>query len=180
LHWLVRLLPLYDQYEQVQDYTPEFVERIAWEPCFAKGTTQIIAVGHSLGGGLAQQAAYVNPRIRQVYAFDPSIVTGSTDTNVRQHWDEYVPGLNIERVYEHGEILAYLRFLQRHLMPPTACNPQIRSIRFHALHGTMTEQHRLSGLTAALLHLSSETSVRAKKSDLPAPSPTDCTATGGS
>jgi len=69
LHWLLRLLPIYDQYEQVQDYAPEFVRAIERDPCFVKGKTQIVAVGHSLGGGLAQQAAYMDPRIRQVYAF---------------------------------------------------------------------------------------------------------------
>jgi hypothetical protein len=118
----------------------------------------------------------MDPRIRQVYAFDPSIVTGSSDAHVRRVWSQNVPGLKIERIYEHGEFLAYLRFLQRNLMPPTVCNPQIRSIRFDALRGTVTEQHRLSALTTALLHFSSVTPEAGRKIEIPGPGPRDCAA----
>ena len=68
LRWLLRLLPVYDQYAQVQDYTGDLVNAIEKEPCFVEGTTRIVAVGHSLGGGLAQQAAYMDRKIRHVYA----------------------------------------------------------------------------------------------------------------
>ena len=179
LHWLLRLLPLYDQYEQVQDYAPEFVKAIERDPCFVKGKTQIVAVGHSLGGGLAQQAAYMDSSIRHVYAFDPSVVTGSSDTRVRRFEHENIPGLKIERIYEHGEFLAYLRFLQRHLMPPTACNPQIRSIRFNTLRGSVTEQHRLSALTTALLQFASDTPAGGRLTEFPGPQPADCAAVTG-
>lgn len=121
----------------------------------------------------------MDPRIRHVYAFDPSIVTGSNDTHVRRVWGQNVPGLKIERVYEHGEFLAYLRFVQRQLMPPTACNPQIRSIRFDALRGTVTEQHRLSALTTAMLHFSSITPEAARKVAFPGPGLHDCAALSG-
>ena len=49
--------------------------------------------------GLAQLAAYSDRRIRRVYAFDPSMVTGfySVDPPNR---DRNVRGLGIERVYE--------------------------------------------------------------------------------
>jgi hypothetical protein len=174
LRWLLRLLPFYDQYQQVQDYTPEFIKAIEKEPCFVEGRTQIVAVGHSLGGGLAQQAAYMDRKIRQVYAFDPSIVTGSSDSPVKKVWDQTVPGLKIERIYEHGEFLAYLRFLQRHLLPPPACNPQVRSIRLGALHGSITSQHSLSGLITILLHWSSITPAADKRLELPQPGPADC------
>lgn len=180
LRWLLRFLPLYDHYEQVQDYAAEFVKAIERDACFVEGRTQIISVGHSLGGGLAQQAAYMDRKIRHVYAFDPSIVTGSSDTRVQQVWGQNVPGLKIERVYEHGEFLGYLRFLQRHLLPPPACNPQIRSIRFGALHGSVTKQHSLPALATAFLHWSSTTPAPAKKFELPAPARADCPASGGS
>lgn len=174
LRWLLRFLPFYDHYDQVQDYTPEFIKTIEKEPCFVEGRTQIVAVGHSLGGGLAQQAAYMDRKIRHVYAFDPSIVTGSSDSRVRRVWDQNVAGLKIERIYEHGEFLAYLRFLQRQLLPPPACKPQVRSIRLGVLHGSVTRQHSLSALTTTFLHWSSTTPAPAKKVDLPAPAPADC------
>ena len=180
LRWLLRLLPFYDQYAQVQDYTGEFVRAVEQEPCFVEGTTRIVAVGHSLGGGLAQQAAFMDRKVRHVYAFDPSIVTGSSDAPVQKVWDRNVAGLKIERIYEHGELLAYLRFLQRHIFRPPACNPQVRSIRFGVLHGSVTMQHNLPALAAALLHWSSATPASAKKFDLPGPAPTDCSARSAS
>ena len=174
LRWLLRLLPLYDQYEQVQDYTPDFVKTIENDPCFVRGRTKIVAVGHSLGGGLAQQASYMDRAIRRVFAFDPSFVTGSSDAHVVGKWDTNTRGLLIERIYEHGEILAYPRFLLRHVLPATACNPQIRSIRFNTLHGTGVAQHSLSAMTTALLNWSRRTPAAEKKTRLPRPPPHEC------
>ena len=55
-------------------------------------------------------------RIRRVYAFDPSMVTGfySVDPPNR---DRNVRGLGIERVYEFGEVLAYPRLIMLHYHP---------------------------------------------------------------
>ena len=116
---------------------------------------------------LAQQAAYVEPRIRHVYAFDPSVVTGSSDARVRQALSETGPGLRIDRIYEHGEALAYLRFAQRQLAPASACNPQIRTIRFDAVHGGPIGQHTLSGLIGGLLRLSGESHHGSRQTTLP-------------
>ena len=167
LRWFLPLLPLYDQYEQVQDHVADFVDAIEQDRCFVRGTTRIIATGHSLGGGLAQQAAYVEPRIRHVYAFDPSVVTGSSDARARQAMSETGPGLRIDRIYEHGEVLAYLRFAQRQLAPASACNPQIRTIRFNAVHGGPIGQHKLSGLVSGLVRLSGDTQHGTKQTALP-------------
>ena len=165
LRWFLPLLPLRDQYEQVQDHAADFVDAIEQDRCFVRGTTRIIATGHSLGGGLAQQAAYVEPRIRHVYAFDPSVVTGSSDARARQTMSETGPGLRIDRIYDHGEVLAYLRFAQRQLAPASACNPQIRTIRINAVHGGPIGQHKLSGLIGGLLRLSGDT--QSKQTALP-------------
>ena len=67
----LRATPVYDQYDQVRDHIGDFVAHIEHDGCFRPGATQITAVGHSLGGGLAQLAAYADPKIRRVYAFDP-------------------------------------------------------------------------------------------------------------
>lgn len=176
LRWITRLLPVYDQYEQVQDHTPDFLKAIVADPCYRPGRTRIVAVGHSLGGGLAQQASYVDRRIRHVFAFDPSIVTGSSDRHVREHFDETVRGLQIERIYEHGEVLAYLRYVQRQVLPPSACNPAVRTIRFEALHGSLIEQHKLAALDTALLHWSSTTPRQLPLAKLPTRHPSDCPA----
>lgn len=147
-----RILKLYDQYEQVQGHIKGIVDRIERLPCH-RPATRIVAVGHSLGGGLAQQAAYKDQRIRRVYAFDPSFVTGYYDLAPaeRQHNEK---GLRIERVYEHGEVLAYPRLVLRNLYPPSPCDPQIRNIRFNLRHGgTIIAQHSLDDLLFELLTL---------------------------
>ena len=115
-HWILRAFPIYDQYEQVRDHVGDFIGHIERDNCYRKGSTEIIAVGHSLGGGLAQLAAYSDRRIRRVYGFDPSMVTGfySVDPPNR---DRNVQGLGIERVYEFGEVLAYPRLIMLHYHP---------------------------------------------------------------
>ena len=101
----------------------------------------LVATGHSLGGGLAQHLAYslpsdrmpdgtLTPRVNPVHVFDPSPVTGwfSVDRNVRE---TNAKGLRIDRAFEHGEILAYLRLIMSYINPPTANDPSIREIRYN-------------------------------------------------
>ena len=61
-------------------------------------------------------------------AFDPSPVTGwssvEKDTRIRN-----AAGLEIDRLFEHGEILAYFRLILSYALPPSAANPSIREIR---------------------------------------------------
>jgi hypothetical protein len=95
----------------------------------------IYSTGHSLGGGLAQQFAYSMridapvPRVRHVYAFDPSPVTGfySVDQKTRNFNKN---GLSIDRIYERGEVLAILRSLTSFISPPSAADPCIRAVRY--------------------------------------------------
>ena len=150
LHWVTRFLPYYDQYDQVRDYIGGIVTHITSDPCYRARTTTIIAIGHSLGGGLAQLAAYADGDIRQVYTFDPSFVTGYYSTGLRNR-DANVIGLRSERIYEHGEILAYGRYIVRQFNPPTACDPRIVNLRFDVLHGSVISQHGLTPFTTALL-----------------------------
>jgi hypothetical protein len=73
---------------------------------------EIYAAGHSLGGGLAQQAGYLYGNISAVFAFNTSPVTNWTQLRL---WDE---GRNIQnpdpvifRIEQQGEFLDYLRFV---------------------------------------------------------------------
>jgi hypothetical protein len=101
----------------------------------------LYSTGHSLGGGLAQQFAYALPydwkepfksvpRVKKVYAFDPSPVTGyySVNRRLRKHNSK---GLYIDRIYERREILAYLRSIMNFIYPPSAENPSIRQLRYN-------------------------------------------------
>lgn len=69
----------------------------------------VVAVGHSLGGGLAQCLAYhatenEEPVVKRVYAFNTTPVGGIPKPSPR-------PGIEINLVFERAEILAYLRFV---------------------------------------------------------------------
>jgi hypothetical protein len=151
-HWILRAFPVYDQYEQVRDHVGDFIGHIERDSCYRKGATEIIAVGHSLGGGLAQLAAYSDSRIRRVYGFDPSMVTGfySVDPPNR---DRNVQGLGIERIYEFGEVLAYGRLIMLHSIPLSPCNPRVVSVRFRVFHGAPIALHSLTDLDNGLLRV---------------------------
>lgn len=149
-HWILRAFPVYDQYDQVRDTIDDFVGHIERDPCFRPGATQITAVGHSLGGGLAQLAAYSDRKIRRVYAFDPSMVTGYYSVDPANR-DDIVKGLRIERVFEHGEILAYPGYFMRQFIPLSPCDPRVVSVRFDVIHGSPIEQHSLTSFDNGLL-----------------------------
>ena len=97
---------------------------------------QLFSTGHSLGGGLAHQFAYSLPpdssvpRVKKVYAFDPSPVTGyySVEKKLRDDNSEY---LQIDRIYERGEILAFFRALVNLVYPPSQSKPAIRQVRYN-------------------------------------------------
>jgi len=78
--WLHRLAPRFDQYDQVRENIGTIVQRIEAAGCNSPNV-RFVAVGHSLGGGLAEQVGYAHPKIRYVYAFDPSPVTGFFDVS---------------------------------------------------------------------------------------------------
>ena len=71
----------------------------------------IVAAGHSLGGGLAQTAAYYSPDVQEAYAFNTSPVTGWTaiHAGARLHPRQIQNDPTIFRVSQRGEALFYLR-----------------------------------------------------------------------
>jgi hypothetical protein len=173
--WLTRALPVYDQYDQVRGLTPTFIEKIKAHPCY-RPESRIASTGHSLGGGLAQLAAYTVPEIRHAFAFDPSSVTGyyGVPKGARECHDM---GLKIERIYERHEILSRLRYVMRAIYPWSTYDPQIRSIRFAAeAKGDSVDQHNLLILANKLLELSGDPGTSADSEQLPPPkTPRDST-----
>jgi len=132
---------LRDEYtDVVRTFAPAFIEEFVNRfggP--AAPSVEIISTGHSLGGGLAQQFAYAHcldarvPRVTRVYAFDPSPVTGffSVKRAVR---DVNRKTLEIDRIYERGEILAIVRSITSVLWKPSTTAPQIRGRRYFLFH----------------------------------------------
>jgi hypothetical protein len=159
--WITRFIPWYeDQYTEVSRRVGgEFVAALKaksrqWTD-EQRRTLRIVSAGHSLGGGLAQHFAYAYPyggpwKVSSVYAFDPSPVTGwfSVDKGLREH---NATGLRIDRVFEHGELLAYFRLLVGYLISPSAANPAIRQIRFNYVQTlNPIASHSMPGLACAL------------------------------
>ena len=127
-----------DQYTLVaQDVGREFVNKFSRIPLAERKEITIIVTGHSLGGGLAQHFAYSLPgrssqiRVSRVYAFDPSPVTGWFSIDDTDQRDLNASGLKIDRVFEHGEILAYIRLLLSYVIPPSEENPSVKEIRYN-------------------------------------------------
>ena len=69
-------------------------------------------------------------KVSKVVAFNSSPVTGwlSTENPPR---DENTLGLEIDRVFEHGEALAYLRLLINFVVPPQKRDSHVRDMRFN-------------------------------------------------
>jgi hypothetical protein len=145
--FLYRLVPRFDQYDQVRTHIGRIVARVRKTGC-GNGTL-FVSAGHSLGGGLAQQAAYADGAIGYVYGFDPSPVTGLFDVSAILR-ERNVQGLGIDRAYEAGEILVLPRILIENIIPPLPCNPRIRTVRFNVLTGSPFAQHSIAELTEKL------------------------------
>lgn len=171
LRWfrgLGRFIPFFeDQYTLVSKKVGrEFIARLAQMGSNRK-EVRIVATGHSLGGGLAQHFAYSLPpveagdgapvhRVAKVYAFDPSPVTGwsSVDREVRT---TNARGLETDRIFEHGEVLAYIRLLLGYVNPPSAVNPSIRQIRYNfSSSANIFKSHSMRLLACALVTANEE------------------------
>jgi hypothetical protein len=138
LRWFVPMKR--DEYSDVvQTFAPAFSEELKRRSESMDkerfGNLELYSTGHSLGGGLAQQFAYSVPpeclkRVKKVYAFDPSPVTGffSVKLSLRT---ENKKGLLIDRIYERGEILALFRSLMSLFYKPSKINAAIRGVRYN-------------------------------------------------
>lgn len=161
LNWLLaRRLPFIpDRYSQLRSLLVELQDDV--ERRFPGAT--VVAAGHSLGGGLAQHAAYAGGRIKEVYSFNSSPVTGyfSIPRHERQRNRR---ALTIHRVSERGEVLAFvrgpirlLRSLVRCVVAPSPDSVAITEYRFNVERVTfrMLSQHSIEAL-ARHLHACAE------------------------
>src|SRR5262245_33654378 len=131
--WVTRYTPfVHDQYMQVKSLTPPLIDAI--RNLYPGKNIRIVTTGHSLGGGLAHQAAYISDCIKEVFAFNSSPVTGFYSVSEPQRSKNAI-GIVVRRIYERGEILAPLRRAMRWLNPLSTKDPEIIEIRFNLSRG---------------------------------------------
>ena len=93
-----------EQYRLASKYIPPLIESLKQK----NPNIRIYAVGHSLGGGMAQQAGYQSKDILQVITFNTSPVTNWTYLRLGRNVRNNYP--NIFRIYHNGEALEKVRF----------------------------------------------------------------------
>lgn len=117
LRWFLGPFPRHDAFDILtRTFVPAFAKAYRSRIDQPEGewmtSMQVIVTGHSLGGGLAERFAYsLNadygiPPAKEVYAFDPSPVSGKRSV---KDWEKQARGLTILRIYNRGEILASIR-----------------------------------------------------------------------
>lgn len=117
LRWFRRVFDgtTWDHYDQLKKVSEDIISLIKARYPEDENLT-IVSAGHSLGGGLAQFMAYLTPEVAQVYAFDPSPVTGFYDVAAEKRKNNK-KGKVIYRIYESGEILSFTRNFMTFLYP---------------------------------------------------------------
>ncbi|MEX0737756.1 MAG: DUF6792 domain-containing protein [Pseudohongiella sp.] len=98
-----------EQYAAARQHLPTLIEALKKSFIEYDVKPVIYATGHSLGGGLAQQAGYMSPDILEVFTFNTSPITNwsqlALDGEVRNAYPI------IHRVYHGGEFLENPRFV---------------------------------------------------------------------
>ncbi len=143
----------WDYYHQVQSLTPKLIECI--KKNFPTQYIDFVSTGHSLGGGLAQQAAYTTNDIKKVFAFNSSPVTGYKDIKKQDRLHNEM-GIEISRIYQYGEILFFFRKVAKHFHPLTTINPEIKEYQFSFFEGSAFDKHDMHQLAMNLLKASEE------------------------
>jgi hypothetical protein len=119
-------------------FAPAFIEEFLKQRGKGNPALQDVSLystGHSLGAGLAEEFAYALPpsevpRVKHVFAFDATPVTGFTTVDVATR-EANVKGLAIDRIYERREALAILRSVTNFFWKPSSVDPKIRQVRYN-------------------------------------------------
>jgi hypothetical protein len=155
--WVTRFIPgVHDHYDMVRDNIESILSQVI---ALAGPVNQIVTTGHSLGGGLAQQAAYGSKNIKTVYAFNPTPITGYRNID-KPTLRENRKGIFIARIFEHGEILAYMRFGLRMFYKISGKNPEIVELRFNfSRKPGVIREHAMDALAQQVWKASAEPSL---------------------
>jgi hypothetical protein len=147
-----------DYYRQLRRNVDAIIKKITTLNCYRRARTQIVSVGHSLGGGLAQFSAMANnparPRITKVFAFDPSPVTGASyvDAAVRAQ----NANAEVDIIYQNREALEQLRSVPQRtralLRMQEPARPCVRTVVYDVfLPGSALALHNMPGLAREMV-----------------------------
>lgn len=185
-HWANRRF-VDDEYDQLGRNIDEIINRIKALGCYAraKGHTQIVSVGHSLGGGLAQFAALAHHpgvgRIAKVFAFNSSFVTAAADISP-DILQQNAKGVTVDRIYQKGELISAViqpRVERRYGVetPVTSCDPLVRTAVFFDKRNadlTPTQLHSMTLLATNLVESSYDQEGAPVRYSAPPPSTAKC------
>ena len=151
LRWFTRYLPGEDQYERSRKFAGDILKYYRNGAGRQPKPLWLYAAGHSLGGGLAQNLLYHYPDdFLQAYAFDPSPVTGFADNEPQKQRagcdcrSNALDGeARVYRIYETDEVLAWLRFPLKLVVP---LNRHIQEVRF-----TFDAGHSMADLALGMI-----------------------------
>jgi hypothetical protein len=125
---------------------------------------QIVTVGHSLGGGLAQFVGLATAPARQiskVVTFNSSPVTGINLVTDQRLLSDNATGLTIDRVDQRGEVLSLQFIKKRRQTRATLCDPLVRGVEFNTSGGGWhipvvwaVDEHLMVPFTSRLVELS--------------------------
>jgi hypothetical protein len=97
------------QHAAAREHMIPLIEALSGVLAKPDGKAKIYATGHSLGGGLAQQAGYMSEKIRAVYTFNTSPVTNWSRLRLNGEVRNAYP--IFYRIYHGGEFLEKVRFV---------------------------------------------------------------------
>jgi pimeloyl-ACP methyl ester carboxylesterase len=171
--WTANLSPTWlradDHYRQLRRNIDPIIKKITTLDCYRRAGTQIVSVGHSLGGGLAQLAALGNNptrhRIAKVFAFDPSPITGESLLG-RGLREGNAANLEIDRIYQSGEVLAFVRKAYQQF--PPANSPCVRTVLYDVSAGiNVVALHNMNTLAREIVQQSYSVSGNQKGLETP-------------
>jgi pimeloyl-ACP methyl ester carboxylesterase len=169
---LTAMLPfVWDQYRQAEILTTGIIDQI--DRLHALGDhvlkrpkpTRLLytAVGHSLGGGLAQSMYLRVPRITRVVAFDPSPIDGaslvpleerSAVTDGSRRVVDFDPQDTtrsaMHLLYEHGEFISQIAPCHSGPIWGAEGGPQVRCQRVNFARGNAFRQHNMAQMACSL------------------------------
>ncbi|MFY9514435.1 MAG: hypothetical protein WAQ05_26005, partial [Rubrivivax sp.] len=179
LRGLTALTPLvWDQYRQAREATAVIIAQIdrlhtlADSLLSAREPTRVLftAVGHSLGGGLAQYVYLRNPRITRVIGFDPSPIDGASIIPVEARpavtahgkrqvdTDPYDHDAAIFLLFEHRSVMSLVTPCQSGPIWGAEGGPSLRCDVVDYSHGNIMRQHNMAQLACKLFLASSRRS----------------------